>query len=111
MQIAVYVVPIAAMAVLLLLAVQLVRGRAGRVAALFSSVPADKKKKADQWRTSRFLGKCLFAETGCLLLLFAGAWLAQIWLMIAGLLAVVAVTGGAFLLVARDGRSAQKKAP
>lgn len=109
MQLAVYIIPVAAMVTLTLLAVLLVCGRAKRIAAAFNSMPKDKKNTVDEQALGRFLGKCLFAGTGCLLLLFLGAWYTQIWLMITGILAVVAVVGVAFLYSAADGRFCRKQ--
>lgn len=101
---AVYIVPIATMATLLVTAVLLLFGKAGRIAAAFNSMPKDKKNMVDEKALGRFLGKCILALTGCLLLLFLGAWFARVWMMIAGILAIVAVVGAALLYSSPDDR-------
>ena len=78
---------------LAVVAVLLLCGHAQRIAAAFNPAPKQRRNTVNQRALSRFWGGILLALTGCVLLLFAGAWLCQIWMMTAGVAAAVAVAG------------------
>jgi len=88
-----YLVPIVAMAVLAFTALLLLSGHAPKITAAFANMFKDSPHAVNGQILGRFLGRVLLFLTGCLLLLFLGAWLVQIWLMIVGVLAFVAVAG------------------